>query len=93
MPNKRLMLVTSILLLAWSGFVVTAYFVSHKPLVIQVANSILHLAWSLAVTSMLLLNAIAMGQFTIIRLVDATSDELPVLLLAGGIGLGGLGLL
>jgi len=80
--------------IAWGGFVVAAYFVVQKPFALQVAGHLMSLAWTLIVTSMLLFNALALGTFTIKQLIPETADDNPSLLaLAGGIGLGELGLL
>lgn len=80
-------------IIAWSGFVVAAYFVVQKPLVLQVADSLIDLAWTFLVISLLVLNALALGLFTVGRLVSGVTRDAALLALATGIGLGELGLL
>jgi hypothetical protein len=89
----RRKLLIAVALIAWSGFVVTAYFVVQKPFALQVADSLLKLAWTLIVTSMLLWNGLVLGLFTIGRLIPNVTRDAPLLALACGIGLGELGLL
>jgi hypothetical protein len=80
-------------IVAWSGFVVAAYFVVQKPLALQVINHLFSLAWTFAVTSILLLNALALGTFTLRRLIPDIFEDASFPFLACGIGLGELGLL
>src|SRR5215210_6440033 len=82
-----------ILVIVWSGFAVAAYYVVQKPLALQVIDHFVSLAWTLVVTSMLLLNALALGMFTIMRCVRDGDNDVSMLVLAGGLGLGELGLL
>jgi hypothetical protein len=88
--KKVLLAITAIL---WSGFVVAAYFVVQKPFALQVIDHLWSLAWTFIVSAVLLCNALALGTITIKWfLVEATEDP-SWLALAGGIGLGELGLL
>lgn len=80
-------------IIAWSGFVVTVYLVVQKPFVLQVADSLIDLAWTFLVISLLVLNALALGLFTVGRLVSGVTQDAALLALACGIGLGELGLL
>lgn len=91
MEQKKILL--AIATIAWSGFVVAAYFVVQKPLAMQVADHLMALAWTLIVTSMLLFNALALGTVTLERFIPDVADNPFRLALAGGIGLGELGLL
>lgn len=91
MDQKKVLL--AIATLAWSGFVIAAYFVVQKPLAMQVADRLMALAWTLVLTSVLLLNALALGAFTIRRFIADPGNPAAMLALAGGIGLGELGLL
>src|SRR5919205_3807681 len=80
-------------ILAWGGFVVAIYFVVQKPLVLQVIDHLITLAWTFVVTTVLLFNALALGLFTIKRIIVNATDSPSLLALAWGIGLGELGLL
>lgn len=91
MNHRKLLL--AIAIIAWSGFVVAAYFVVQKPLALQFAVPLMKLAWTFLVTSMLLLNALVLGLLTIRRLIPDLTQIVSVLVLACGIGLGELGLL
>ncbi|HXF86120.1 MAG TPA: glycosyltransferase family 39 protein [Anaerolineales bacterium] len=82
-----------VLLLLWSGFVIATYFVAHKPFVIQVFGPITDSLWSLIITSVLFLNGIGIGELTIKRIMPTVKEDETFLLLAGGIGLGELGLI
>jgi len=88
--KKVLLAITT---LAWSGFVVAAYFVMQKPLALQVIDHLTGLVWTLVVTAILLVNAFALGILTVKRFIPEAEEDVPVLALAGGIGLGELGLL
>jgi hypothetical protein len=87
--RKYLLAITTIM---WSGFVVAAYFVVQKPLALQVIDHLMSLAWTLAVTILIVSNALALGTLTIKRFA-VTAEDPALLALAGGIGLGELGLL
>ena len=89
-PRKLLLAVA---LIAWSGFVVASYFVVQKPFALQIADSLLQLAWMFVVTSVLLWNGLALGLFTIRRIVPHLTQDASALAVATGIGLGELGLL
>jgi hypothetical protein len=94
MSQKNIIAALRILfVLIWSGFVISAYYVVQKPLALQVIDHLLFTVWTLVVTSMLLVNALALGTFTIKLLVRDRADDVSMLLLAGGLGLGELGLL
>ena len=86
-------LLPAIAILAWSGFVVAAYFVVQKPLFLPFAVPLMNLAWTFLVTSMLLLNALVLGLLTIRRLIPDAPQDASLLALACGVGLGELGLL
>ena len=86
-------LLVALAIIAWSGFVVAAYFVVQKPLVLQLADSLMDLAWTFLVISLLVWNALALGLFTVRRLVSDATQDAALLALACGIGLGELGLL
>ena len=90
--NRRKILL-AIAIIAWSGFVVAAYFGVQKPFALQLADPLLNLAWTVILTSMLLLNGLALGLFTTRRLIPDMPDDAATLALACGIGLGELGLL
>jgi hypothetical protein len=90
--NHRKLLV-AVAFIAWSGFVVAAYFVVQKPFALQVADSLLQLIWTFFVTSMLLWNGLTLGLFTIRRIVPNLTQDTSALAVAMGIGLGELGLL
>ena len=79
--------------LIWSGFVISAYFVVQRPLALQVIDHLFFMGWTLLVTSILLVNALALGALTIRRFVRSGNDDISMLFLAGGLGLGELGLL
>jgi len=91
--NRRVLTVVSILMIVWSGFVITAYFVAHKPFAMQVSNQIASSAWTVIVTSTLMINVFALGRRTLKWLIPNFADDISSLSLSGGIGLGGLGLL
>ena len=93
MANRRVLTVVSILMIVWSGFVITAYFVAHKPFAMQVSNQIASSAWTVIVTSTLMINVFALGRRTLKWLIPNFADDISSLSLSGGIGLGGLGLL
>lgn len=93
MAHKRALFFIAILTIAWGGFVVAAYFVAHKPFAMQIAGQLASLAWTLVITSMLMLNAFMVGRFTLKWLIPNVGDETSSIILAGGIGLGELGLL
>ena len=84
---------TAIAIILWSGFVVAAYFVVQKPLFLQFAVPLINLAWTFLVTSVILLNALALGLLTIRRLIPDAPQTASLLALACGVGLGELGLL
>ena len=86
-------LLVALAIIEWSGFVVAAYFVVQKPLVLQLADSLMDLAWTFLVISLLVWNALALGLFTVRRLVSDATQDAALLALACGIGLGELGLL
>ena len=86
-------LLPAIAILAWSGFVVAAYFVVQKPLFLPFAGPLVNLAWTFLVMSMLLLNALVLGLLTIRRLIPDAPQDASLLALACGVGLGELGLL
>lgn len=93
MRQKNIIAATRVIfIIVWSGFVVSAYYVVQKPLALHVIDPLLDLAWTLAVTSMLLLNALALGMSTIRRFVQDDGNEIALFILAGGLGLGELGL-
>ncbi len=83
----------AIITIAWSSFVVAAYFVVQKPIALRLADHLMSLAWTLLVTSVLVSNALAFGIFTIKQFIADATDSPSLLVLAGGIGLGELGLL
>ncbi len=91
MDRKKLFIAVAIIL--WSGFVVAAYFVVQKPFALRVADHLMSLIWTLAITLLLLSDALALGTFTLRRLVAEGISAPSMLALAGGIGLGELGLL
>ncbi|HEX6035652.1 MAG TPA: glycosyltransferase family 39 protein, partial [Anaerolineales bacterium] len=91
MHHQKLLI--AVALIAWSGFVVAAYFVVQKPFVLQIADSLLTLAWTFLVTSVLLWNGLALGLFTVRRFLPDMPDDASTLTLACGIGLGELGIL
>ena len=90
MDQKKVLL--AIATIAWSGFVAAAYFVVQKPLALQVIDPLMSLVWTLAVTVLIVSNALALGTLTIRRFA-VTMEDTAFLALAGGIGLGELGLL
>jgi len=91
--NKKSARFSGILLTVWAGFAVAAYFVSHKPVALQVLDHLGATLWALSVTSLLTINAFSLGRFTIKKLTPEFAEEPASMLLAGGIGLGELGLL
>lgn len=93
MGKKLGWLLIGILIIIWTGFSVGIYFVSHKPFLIQVADQIAYSAWTLIVTILLTINAFMLGNLTLRRLFPNILPNTPSLLLAGGIGLGWLGIL
>jgi hypothetical protein len=62
MMNKRdvITAIGAVFVLLWSGFVISAYYVVQKPLALQVLDHLLLMAWTVLVTSMLLINAFAL---------------------------------
>lgn len=80
-------------ILAWTGFVVAAYFVVQKPLILQVAAHLLNLFWTFLIMLGLLTNALALGILTIKRIIPDAPEDASLLALACGVGFGGLGLL
>ncbi|HET9909123.1 MAG TPA: glycosyltransferase family 39 protein [Anaerolineales bacterium] len=90
---KQQRVLPAIAILAWSGFVIAAYFVVQKPLALQVMKPLITSIWGLVVFAVLLLNALALGVLTLRRFVGNLLNGPAVLALACGIGLGELGLL
>lgn len=86
-------LLSTIGFIGWSGFVVAAYFVVHKPLVLQVASQLINTAWAFLVTLILLGNALALGLLIIRQCLPDAMPDPSILALACGLGLGALGLL
>lgn len=93
MDKKLVSPLIGILVIAWAGFSMGAYFVSHKPLIIQVAGQVAYSVWTLIITILLTINAFALGNLTLRRLLPNSACNTPALLLAGGMGLGWLGIL
>src|SRR5215216_613394 len=91
MDDKKIF--PALMIIAWSGFVVAIYFVVQKPFALQVIDHLASLAWTLIVTSLLVCNALALGTFTIHRVIKEPTSSPSLLALACGIGLGELGLL
>ncbi|HJQ15224.1 MAG TPA: glycosyltransferase family 39 protein, partial [Anaerolineales bacterium] len=91
MSPKNVAALRIFFVLIWSGFVVAAYYVVQKPLALQIIDQLSLTVWTLVVTSILLLNALALGTWTI-RQVVGEGNRITTLLLAGGLGLGVLGL-
>ncbi len=91
MDRKKLYIAVATIL--WSGFVVAAYFVVQKPIALRLADHLLSLVWTLTVTALLVFNALTLGTFTVKQFIADVPDGPSTLALAGGIGLGELGLL
>lgn len=91
MKNQNLL--SAIGILAWSGFVVAAYFVVQKPFALQIAGHLLNLAWTFILTATLLLNGLSLGLITIRRLIPDAPQDASLLALSCGVGLGELGLI
>ncbi len=91
MDQKKVLLAFATI--AWGGFVVAAYFVVQKPLALQVADHLMSLAWTLILTSILVFNALALGILTLRQFIAGRAADPALLALAGGLGLGELGLL
>ena len=91
MDRQKLLAATGII--AWSGLVVAAYFVVHKPFALQVASHLINLVWTLILSTILLLNGVSLGLVTIRRLLPEAPSDASLLAFACGIGLGELGLL
>lgn len=86
-------LLAAIIIIAWSGIVVAAYFVVQKPFALQVAGSLMNLAWTFILSTVLLLNGLSLGLITIRRLIPDVPRDVSLVALACGVGLGELGLL
>lgn len=91
MSQKNVAALHILFVLIWSGFVVAAYYVVQKPLALQIIDHLSLTVWTLVVTSILLLNALALGTWTIRQFVGE-GNQSTTLILAGGLGLGALGL-
>jgi hypothetical protein len=91
MDRQKLLAATG--MIAWSGLVVAAYFVVHKPFALQVAGHLINLVWTLILSAILFINGVSLGLVTIRRLVPEAPSDASLLAIACGIGLGELGLL
>lgn len=80
-------------LIAWAGFSVAAYFVAHKPIALEVIGALTHTVWSLSVSLLLAVNAFSLGVFTLKKIAPSSLAAPEGILIAGGIGLGELGIL
>jgi len=91
--KKILSLALIIFILGWSTFAVGIYFVTQKPLSLQIVDHILSLIWTLGVTLVISLNALICGKLTIGYVLKNNDESVAALALAGGLGLGEMGFL
>jgi len=90
MPKTRLLLAAAALL--WIEAILAAFYLVHKPLLLQAAAGLGSLLLTLLVSGLLTFNAAVWGMRLLARL-GLTLDPVERLLLGAGLGLGGLGLL
>lgn len=93
MEKNRLRFIIGIFIIAWGGFVIAAYFAARKPLSFQLLQPLAGLFWSMVLTGILTANAIALGRLILGRIAPNDTADPSRIILAGGIGLGALGLL
>lgn len=83
---------TAVAFLIWSAVILSAFYITQRPLFPQVFEGMLATFWAIALTIILLLNAMGIGFFILKRRrVDASPHER--LILGAGLGLGVLGLM
>lgn len=80
---------SSVLFFFWSGLVLSVFFIAQKPVAIQALAGIGSFIWTLLMVILVTLNAAAWGHQMLDRLVN---DQLELLLLGTGLGLGIFGL-
>jgi hypothetical protein len=93
MARKRILVPAGVLLILWAGFSVTTYLVAHKPFAVLLAQPLASLLWSLTLTGVLTINAFGVGRVILGWIVPRDTPDSSRIVLAGGIGLGVLGLL
>lgn len=76
----------------WVGISITIYFIAHKPLALLVFDHLSSTLWSVAVTALLCANAFSIGRLTLRKIHPGFSNAPESILIAGGIGLGELGI-
>jgi hypothetical protein len=82
----------AVLFLIWSTVVLSAFYITQRPLFLQVIHGILATIWTITLTGILLTNAMGIGYFIFkYSRVDANPHE--KLVLGMGLGLGVLGLM
>lgn len=78
--------------LIWSAVILSAFYITQRPLFLQVIEGMLATFWAIVLTMTLLLTAMGIGSFILKRRrVDANAREW--LILGAGLGLGVLGLM
>jgi hypothetical protein len=76
----------------WVGISITIYFIAHKPLALLVLDQLGSTLWSVFVTALLCANAFSLGRLTLRKIHPVFSSAPESILIAGGIGLGELGI-
>lgn len=82
----------SLLLLLWTGVLVTTYYVVQKPNLFFLAG-LAYTVWTLLVAALMLFNAYGIGRRVLTLIKFDSTEAIDHLLFSFGIGLGGLGLL
>lgn len=93
MARHRILIIAGISIVLWGGFSIAAYFVAHKPFIIQLIRPLASLSWSLTLTGILTVNALSAGRIILGRIIPQDARDSSRIILAGGIGLGALGVL
>jgi hypothetical protein len=91
--RKRILFTAGVLLILWAGFSVTTYLVAHKPFAVQLVQPLASSLWSFILTGVLTMNALSVGRIILGWFVPPGPPDSSRIILAGGIGLGVLGLL
>jgi dolichyl-phosphate-mannose-protein mannosyltransferase len=82
-----------LLFLAWTGILLSLYYVVQKPGLFSAFTGLADTVWTLIIAALLLFNAYGIGRRVLVWAGLKSIDEVDRLLLGCGVGLGGLGLL
>ena len=93
MAQKTLRLLAALIFFLWGGFVLAAFYVVQKPLLMGVARGLGTTFWMLAIWGLLTFNAWGLGRFLLAKLLYLRTSAAENLFLGAGIGLGVQGLL